>query len=92
MKYLKRFESYGYDTINKAKELNAPYVWSAIPDEDIKTDNKENKKPNLSYLKEIEIGSEDAVEKFKKWCGNFWARKENRYKRQDQGQCDTPSK
>jgi hypothetical protein len=98
MKYLKSFEKKNKEIAESdtdirtdmgklAWELNAPYNWDAVPASD-----RKNYKwhPNVD-MKEIEIGSADAVQRFQQWCGNYWAREENRFKRQDDGQCDTPT-
>jgi hypothetical protein len=95
MKYLKTFEKQeiaeGDSDIRTTAgkltwELNAPYNWDAIP----ASDKKDYKWHQGTDFKEIEIGSADAVLRFQQWCGNYWAREENRFKRQDNGQCDTP--
>jgi hypothetical protein len=86
MKHVKIFEDLRSPKLKSFWELNAPYTWDAVPPED----KKNYRWHDGTDMKEIEIGSEDAVERFLKWCGNHWARKENRHKRQDDGQCDTP--
>lgn len=51
-----------------AKELNAPYNWSAVPDEDR---YQQDHTPGTDTF-QIDTGDPDPVSKFKNWNKNFW--------------------